>query len=141
MVREGVLLTDESAFPDDAVLKDVLGPRFEAYRSLIDAVTGPDHGLAAEWRYYRDGKAWLCKVTHRRKTVFWLSAWDEGLKTAFYFSEKNEAGVFDLDIDAGRKDAFRQAEPIGRVKPLVVVVRDGSELPDVLELARYRKGH
>lgn len=135
------VLSDSETYPDDEVLSAVLGPRYGAYQSLMERATGPDLGLIPEWRFYKDGNAWLCKVRHGKKTVFWLSAWDDGLKVAFYFSARNQDGVLELDIDSTRKEVFRDSPFSGKVKPLVVSVRDGSELDDIFELARYRKKH
>ncbi|MEE4311828.1 MAG: hypothetical protein V2J62_08135 [candidate division KSB1 bacterium] len=48
-------LTDENVFPDEGVLRRVLGRAYNAYTELQKLYER--HGLVHEWRYYRDGKA------------------------------------------------------------------------------------
>ena len=61
-------LRDETIYPDDNVLSAILGDSFQAYQALIKLFD--DNQLTHEWRYYKDGKAWLCKVQKKRtKTI------------------------------------------------------------------------
>lgn len=39
-------------------------------------VTKPPFQLSPEWRYYNDGKSWLCKMLSKKKNLFWLSIWE-----------------------------------------------------------------
>jgi len=52
-----IQLGDESVYPDEAVLKGVLGRSYRAYCALLELFD--QNGMTPEWRYYRDGKAWL----------------------------------------------------------------------------------
>jgi hypothetical protein len=92
-----------------------------------------------EWNYYKDGKAWLCKVLYKKKTVFWLSIWEKYFKLAFYFTEKTGKEINELDIDVSIKEDFKQAKPIGRLLPLVIEMRKKEQLKDVLKIIEYKK--
>ena len=72
---EKPLLNDPAVHPDSAILKEALGESFPAFELLMDTVMSPEYGLIPEWRYYRDGGAWLCKVIHKKKTVFFNLYW------------------------------------------------------------------
>ncbi|PKP08994.1 MAG: hypothetical protein CVU09_13085 [Bacteroidetes bacterium HGW-Bacteroidetes-4] len=50
----------------------------------MQEVNLPETPWQVQWRYYNDGKAWLCKVSYKKKTVFWLSVWEAYFKVAFY---------------------------------------------------------
>ena len=76
--------------------------------------------MTHEWRYYQDGKAWLCKITFRKKTVVWLSAWSDCFKLGFYFTEKSGGGIPGLHIKDSIKADYLNHQPIGKLKPLVV---------------------
>ena len=52
-----IQLRDVSVFPDDAVLKKTLGRSFAWYAKLLHLFAAND--MLHEWRYYRDGNAWL----------------------------------------------------------------------------------
>lgn len=69
------LLRNAAVEPTGEALKAALGGDiFALYRELMDiAVT--EFGLEHGWRYYSDGRSWLLKAVHKKKTVFWLSVW------------------------------------------------------------------
>ena len=133
-------LKDEQSYPDDHLLKKALGQSFEAFRNLASYINQPDSALSMEWRYYKDGKAWLCKVSAKKKTVFWLSAWNGFFKIGFYFSEKTGTGVEDLAINPSIKKDFRTAKPIGKLFPLIISVQHTHQVEDLIKLMNYKQG-
>lgn len=56
-----MLLRDAEIFPSDRVLKDTLGDVYDVLESFLATITNEAYLLSFEWRYYNDGKAWLCK--------------------------------------------------------------------------------
>ncbi|HMA64672.1 MAG TPA: DUF3788 family protein, partial [Chitinispirillaceae bacterium] len=79
-------LRDVNNYPDDTVLKSILKESFISYRKLLELFT--THDMTYEWRYYHDGKAWLCKVQKKKKTIIWMSAWKGFIQATIYFPEK-----------------------------------------------------
>lgn len=79
-------LRDESVYPDERVLKGILGESYPAYGELLRLYDKT--GLKYEWRYYKDGKAWLCKVQKKNKTIVWMSAWQGYMQATIYFLER-----------------------------------------------------
>ena len=107
---------------------------------ILDAktITSKAFNLAFEWRYYKDGKAWLCKITRKKKTVVWMSAWRDCLSLGFYFTEKTGSGIAKLDIDESLKHSYATEDSIGKLKPLVVQLSTSSQLPDLYTLLQYK---
>ncbi len=136
---ETILLKDKQVVPDDKVLKTALGESYTAYDELIKTVTAGESGLSPQWNYYNDGKAWLCKVVYKKKTVFWLSVWEGYFKAAFYFTETNCDAIEGLEIAPEIKQSFRSATHIGKLIPLVISVRSSIQLPDLLRIIAYKK--
>jgi hypothetical protein len=135
---ERPLLNDESQYPDDGVLAAHLGkakPAWDTFAADIAAGFGPG---SLQWRYYNDGKAWLCKVVHKKKTVCWVSVWDKSFKTAFYFTAKSDSDIEALPIPSDLKDRYRAHEPIGKLKPLAVNVATKAALEPVAVLVKYK---
>lgn len=133
------LLKDPNIVPTPEVLSESLGSLHEVYDDLIDRISSTDYGLVASWRYYKDGKAWLCKVTYGSKTVFWLSVWQGFFKISFYFTSKTSQGVARLSIDESIKSCLLQSKPIGKLVPLVLDIRSSEQIADVLELVKYKR--
>ncbi len=129
-------LRDESIYPDDDVLQSILDKSFPAYRKLLDLFT--EHDMNIEWRYYRDGKAWLCKVQRKKKTIVWMSAWKGFLQATIYFPEKYIDKVFELDISEALKDNFRSTKNAGKSKPCTFQIGDESILNDFGTVMKYK---
>ena len=131
-------LKDENTRPDPQTIARALGSSWPAYEKLAAEISRPPFNIIFEWRWYNDGKAWLCKATAKGKTVFWLSAWDGYFKTGFYFTEKTGAGLTALEIAPAHKAAFASAKPIGKLIPLTLDIREEQDLADLLKITGYK---
>ncbi|MDR2953660.1 MAG: DUF3788 domain-containing protein [Prevotella sp.] len=137
--NQSMLLRDAEIEPTGKVLENALGKEiFDVYQELIRTIT-EEFGLTYEWRFYKDGKAWLCKVVNKKKTIFWLSIWDRYIKTSFFFTEKTRPGVFDLDINNKIKSNFEQAEFTGKLIALILDFDKKEQLKDLQEIVKYKK--
>lgn len=134
-----MLLKDQDVFPSKDVLADALGTSFSAYEELMSVISGDDFLMTPEWRYYSDGKAWLCKTCFKKKTVFWLSVWEGFFKTSFYFTAKNSAGIMELGIDEKIKNDFTNHQAVGKLLPLVINIKNTDHLSDLLQIIKYKK--
>ncbi len=132
-------LRDAAIYPTDEVLMDVLGDVFKVYSLFIETITIDPLSLSVEWRYYNDGKAWLAKVQSKKKTILWLSVWDDLFKITFYFTEKNIEAIAGLNISEAIKVEFCKAKPVGRLIPLILEVREIDQMDDLLTLVRFKK--
>jgi hypothetical protein len=137
---EEILLRDSSIYPSNEVLENALGEDiYKVYNEFIKIITDSNLGLTPEWRYYNDGKSWLCKVCYKKKTVFWLSIWEMHFKLGFYFTEKNSSGVTELNIDDRIKEEFSQSKNIGKLIPLVIKMNRIEQLKDAIKIIEYKK--
>ena len=133
------MLDDPAVAPDAEVLARVLGKAYPVYEAVITSVTAPDCGIEPQWRWYNDGKAWLCKMVYKKKTVFWLSVWDGFFKAGFYFLERHCQGIHELDIDPAIKEALTVAKPFGTLYPVTLEMRKGEQIGDLLRIIGYKK--
>lgn len=133
---EKIQLTDESRYPDEQALQEVLGNAYEAYPALLELFQ--ERGLVLEWRYYNDGKAWLCKVQRKSKTIVWISAWEGYLKAGIYIPERLMEGVYALPIDEDRKKQFRESRNVGRSKECIFELRSRDVLPELDLVMQYK---
>ncbi len=131
-------LNDPNIIPTNEVLLHELGPSFKAYDKLMGIITKADFGIISEWRYYNDGKAWLCKNVFKKKTVFWLSVWDSYFRVVFYFSEKNLQGIDDLEIDEKVKEDFGKSKAIGKLIPMIIKIENEMQVDDAIRVIEYK---
>lgn len=136
---ETPMLNDPNTPPTADILKQALDESYPVFLELMETIAGPEYGLVADWHYYRDGKSWLCKVSYKKKTVFWLSVWDHSFKTGFYFTEKNGSGIFKLDIDEKIKENFSSSKNVGKLIPLAISVTQKAQIKDIITIIDYKK--
>jgi len=130
------LLREKEIFPSDEVLKNALGEVFSVLKELETRLTQDEFGLLFEWRYYNDGKSWLCKVCHKKKTVFWLSVWEEFFKIAFFFLERHLEGIAALETD---QNNYTLEKECGKMIPLIFHINDKKQFPDLLKIIKFKK--
>ena len=133
------LLRNEDIYPSKEVLEKALGESFVAFNELIESIINEEYGLVLNWRYYKDGKSWLCKVTDKKKTVCWISVWNKFFKTGFYFTEKTRLGIHELNIENQIREAFNQSKHIGKLIPLTIDISTKEQIGDVLKIIMYKK--
>jgi hypothetical protein len=136
---EKPLLNDPGTPPSEDLLKNVLKSTYPAYEEMLKVITDTEYGLVPQWNYYKDGKAWLCKVGFKKKTVFWLSVWNGYFKAGFYFVERHCPGVLELDIDKSIKEEFKSKKPFGTLFPLAIEMRKKEQVSDLLKVIEYKK--
>lgn len=134
-----MLLKDSKLYPDDTLLKSILDREiFDIYKKIDEVILEKE--LNREWRFYKDGNSWLCKVTNKKKTIFWLSVWDGFIKTSFYFTQKSYLGILNLDIDERVKNSFSSLEDKDKkLIPLILDITKKEELKDFSTIIDYKK--
>jgi hypothetical protein len=132
------LLDDPDQSPDDTTLAAHLGKAMAAWHEFVSWAVAVVDGAEFRWRYYRDGKAWLCKVARKDKTICWVSVWEGSFRTTFYFTERCDKEIDQLDIDPGLRQAYASATASSKLRPLTVEVTDATLLPDVYALMKYK---
>jgi len=138
MSTEKPLLTEETIYPTNEVLKNVLCDSYDVFEELTNKITN-DFDLILEWNYYKDQKAWLCKVLNKKKNIFWLSIWDKFFKATFFFTEKHLEGFSVLDISENIKEDLCLSKPVGKLLPLLLSIDNKEQLDDLLKIITFKK--
>lgn len=63
-------LNNPALFPDPETIAGFLQAAYPVYTEFSAYISTPENGLDPAWHYYNDAKYWLCKVQHKKKTVF-----------------------------------------------------------------------
>lgn len=136
---ETQLLREKEVYPNKEVLEKALEESYSAFNLLIETFANENYALVPDWRFYKDGQSWLCKVSHKKKTVCWLSVWQKFFKVGFYFTDKTRLGINELNIENNIKQAFSQSKHIGKLIPLVINVSSKDQIDNVLKIIVYKK--
>ena len=133
---ETQLLREPEIFPSKEVLKDILGEIYDVLEELEMILTQNEFALTFDWHYYKDSKSWLCKVSHKKKTVFWLSVWDGFFKTSFFFLERHLEGIVALQI---HENSFTIEKEWGKMIPLIFNICKHEQIEDLLKVIEFKK--
>ena len=123
--------------PKDNVLENVLGEKYKLFMEFSEEIK--KLSLVFEWNYYKDGKSWLCKILNKKKNICWLSVWNTGFKLTFYFTENNIEGVYNLDINNDIKKTATETKLVGKLKPVIIEVKNKLKMKDGLKIIEYKK--
>ncbi|MDR0295133.1 MAG: DUF3788 domain-containing protein [Prevotellaceae bacterium] len=134
---ETMLLREQEIYPSKEVLKSTLGKAYSAFEELEARLAQNDFDITFDWHYYKDSKGWLCKVSHKKKTVFWLSVWNGFFKTSFFFLERHLEGIAALEMD---KNSYTIEKTWGKMLPFLFTINSKKQFPDLLKLIQYKKG-
>ena len=137
---ENLMLRQQEVLPTEELIEKFLGESFPVYKLLIDTIIAEPYTLSPEWNYYRYVNVLLCKVQHKKKTVFWLSVWEGYFKVTFYFIEISSSLIAYLDIYERIKYDFINCKPNGKFLPLTLVMKNKEQLADLLKITEYKKG-
>jgi hypothetical protein len=129
-------LKDESIYPDENVLKGILGKSYDAYCKLLKLYD--EYEMDYNWRYYRDGKAWLCKVQKKKKTIVWMSAWKGYMQATVYFPEKYIDDIYGLDLSKDAVEKIRNTRNTGKSKPCIFEIRNMKVLKDISTVIQFK---
>lgn len=129
-------LRDESVYPDESILKSVLENSYSAYIELLKLYD--DNGMNLEWRYYKDGKAWLCKVQKKKKTIVWMSAWRGYMQAAIYLPARLTDQIYALNITEETRERIKTTKNVGKSKPCIFEIRNTDIIKDFTEVMEFK---
>lgn len=131
------LLRNPEQAPGEELFREILShPLLQTYKEIQKIISG--FGLVEEWRYYQDGKSWLCKITHKKKTIVWISLWENYVKASFFFTDKHRGGIEGLDLDKDIKASFSNVKPIGKLVPLILDMENVAGLDNFIRIIDYK---
>ena len=118
---EQPVFSDAGQFPTEEAIFDHIGKVKPLWTALFEHIHSEHPDFTEQWRYYRDGKSWLLKVTRKKQTIFWLSVIKNGFRTTFYFTDKAEEMLMSSGISAELKQDFRNGKHYGKIRGLTIL--------------------
>lgn len=125
----GSAFTDGASTPTEAQIREVLGPAGDAWSAFN--VCLEQHGVAAEWHFYRDG-GWLLKATRSGNTIAWASVERSTLLVTCHFAERHRAELTDCtSLSAELRERVRETPQRGGLVSIQLAVRTPADIPDI----------
>ena len=121
-------LNDKDEYPDDEVLSRYLGKVKNMWDSFMDFIKESYPSFSGEWRFYKDGKSWLYKLTKKKKTVSWISVYPNKFKTTFYFPDKAEELIKASKLKKEYIDQFVNGIRYGKIRGITIEIKKSTDL-------------
>lgn len=135
---ETKLLTDSREYPTEEIIFSHIGRSKSLWNSLFAILKSDYPQLAAEWRYYNDGKSWLMKAAVKSKTIFWLSIVKGSFRTTFYFGDKAEEYILRSSISPDLKKQFKDGKKFGKIRGITILFKTKKEIDNAIELINLK---
>ena len=136
--RELPVLGDKNIFPSDDIIFTLIGDKKIIWQTILDHVNNNYKDIISEWRYYNDGKQWLFKLQHKKKTVFWAGVLKDTMRITFYFGNKAESLILNSSLPEKIRDNFASAKGFGPLRPITIPLHGPEDLAIIYELIRLK---
>ena len=128
------VLSDKSVIPTDEYIFLLIGDNKLHWKKIMDHVSENYKDTSGSWNYYNDGKQWLFKMVHKKKTLFWSGITDKTFRITFYLGNKAEAIIENSDLTQAVKDEFKTAKRYGLIRPVTFVINSEEDVDNVLKM-------
>jgi len=133
-------LNDEAIYPTDQILKSLLGNSFLIYSEFIATISSEKYKLTYEWKYYNDGKSWLLKICYKKKTIIWSSVNQNYFNVTFYFPNRSDVDINNLNINIELKQQFTEnKDDSKKSNHITISVKNINQLYDIYTIIEYKK--
>jgi Protein of unknown function (DUF3788) len=131
---EKIDLSDKSVVPTDDFIFSVIGERKVQWIMIMNYLSENYPDASGTWNYYNDGKQWLFKFVRKKKTVFWAALLTGAFRITFYLGNKADSIIENSDLPVRIKEEFKSAKRYGQIRPLTIIVRDNTDIDNVLNI-------
>lgn len=132
--NEKTVLSDKSVIPTDEYIFSLIGDNKLHWKRIMDHLSENYKDFNGSWNYYNDGKRWLFKMVHKKKTIFWCSIVDNTFRITIYLGNKAEAIIENSDLPRAVKDEFKTAKRYGLIRPVTFVIKSETDVENVFKM-------
>jgi hypothetical protein len=131
-------LNNKEEYPDDEVLSRYLGKVKKTWDSFFVFLNENYPSFSGQWRYYNDGKSWLYKLTKKKKTICWISVYQNKFKTSFYFGQKAEELITGSKLEKEFVNQFHENK-YGKIRGIGVEIKKQADLNTTKQLIEIKE--
>jgi Protein of unknown function (DUF3788) len=132
-------LNDKNIVPTDELIFSVIGDKKLLWERIMQYVSGSLSDATGTWNYYNDGKQWLFRLMHKKKTIFWAGLVDDTMRVTFWLGEKAEPVIEASLLPPSLKDEFRNAKKYGLIRPVSILLNEHADADNVITLVSIKQ--
>jgi hypothetical protein len=131
---EKLILSDRNKIPSDEYIFSLIGEKKDLWLRIMNHTSEVCKDCSGGWNYYNDGKQWLFKMVHKKKTIFWAGILTGTFRITFYLGNKAEPVIESSDLPDEIKDQFKNAKRYGLIRPVTFKVMNDSDVDNILKM-------
>lgn len=132
--KEDKLLSDREVYPSDEYIFSIIGNKKIFWQAIMNHMTENYNDSLGQWNFYNDGKRWLFKMTHKKKTIFWAGILNDTFRITFYLGSKADTIIENSDLPQSIKEEFKTAKRYGLIRPLTFIVKGKPDVDNVVKM-------
>lgn len=137
-ISEKKILSDPTIEPTQEFIYDFLGNKKVWWQSIMDSTMKNYPNVTPVWKYYNDGKQWLFRLLQKKKTIFWLSLFEDTFRITFYFTDKAEPLLEESTIPREVLEQFRSGKYFNKIRGITIKISKDQDVETVLKLVAVR---
>jgi hypothetical protein len=118
---------DRNIIPTEELIFSIIGENRVFWQRIMKYASENYGEISGSWNYYNDGKQWLFKLVHRKKTLLWAAILKDTFRVTFWFSDKAAQYIEAAVLPPAVKDDFTKARKYGSIRAVSIVVREQSD--------------
>jgi hypothetical protein len=127
-------LSDKNIVPTEELIFSFIGNNRLFWQRIMNYASENYSDISGNWNYYNDGKQWLFKLMHKKKTLFWASVPGDTFRVSFWFGDKAAPFIAEASLPPAVKDNFIKAKKYGAVRAVSIDIREQSDADIVITL-------
>jgi hypothetical protein len=127
------MFSDKELKPNEELVFSVIKDKKTLWHALMNHLHEEYPASSGDWHYYNDGKQWLFKEVKKKKTLFWLSLFEESFRVTFYFGDKALPVIEESDLPDTIKNEFKTGKRFGAIRAITIIMND---MPDVVNVQK-----
>jgi hypothetical protein len=132
--KENLVLSDKQIIPTDDYIFSIIGEKKKLWQAIMGFISENYKDFSGTWNFYNDGKQWLFKMVHKKKTIFWAGVLKDAFRVTFYFGDKAEHLIDDSDLPVILKDNFKNGKRYGKIRAVSLKMSYLSDVESVKKL-------
>lgn len=125
--KEIFILTDPFTEPTEEFLQQVLGEKYDWWKTIRKYTTENHQNSNEVWKYYNDVKQWLFRLKNKKETICWVGILAGTFRITFYFGSRFETVIENSDLPETIKEGYRQTLE-QKFRPISILMTDLSDL-------------
>ena len=135
---EQLVLINQDEKPTEEIIFNHIGRTKAHWITIFDFIDKNYPEFDRDWRYYKDGKSWLLKITKKKKTVCWISVLKSKFKMTFYFTDRAEEAIMASLISDKLKEQFKNGKYYNKIRGLTITFSNKKDVEFAKELIEIK---